>query len=226
MPSELLEDLRSETPDAARVAQSQRTVAKSLKRVRPLPADGVLIAMLMAGFIGLALIGVAPVGSAGFRALNGLQRIADYGTLLVAAWLLAAAIAEQMVPGARRRVPLALAVLFPLVAMAVLTPVLFPDFGMQRFVEMGVPCLRLGLLCAIPSGALTAIAMRQGFLTERRPAALAAAAMGGLVGVGVLALHCPVQNAPHILAWHAGVMVIAVLAGGAAGWVFTRGDAD
>ena len=40
-------------------------------------------------------------------------------------------------------------------------------------------------------------------------------ATAGLLGVTVLQFRCPLQNAPHLLVWHGGVLVVATVAGSA-----------
>ena len=176
----------------------------------------------MSAFILIVSLATMTIGFPGVHALGIIQRAIYYGVLLVSALLLAIAATEQMIPGARRRVPVTIAVLFPLIAMMVVVPALFPVFEMQRFFEQGTSCLRIGLLCAISSSALTAIVIRRGFVTDWLSAAAIGGALSGLVGVSVLALHCPIQSAPHIMAWHVGVLVAAIAGGAFVGRVLSR----
>ena len=221
-PEELFREIRDAEPDPAHMMSIQHALAGSKRSVRPLPSDAALAAVLVGAFLLIALAAALPVGYAGFDALSIAQKLVMYGSLLLSAGILGLAVIEQMVPGARRRVPVALAIAFPILAMAFIVPFLFPDFSTRNFVRQGVPCLRLGLLCAIPSGALAGLFLRRGFLTSPIAAAVAAGGLSGLVGLAVLALHCPIQNAAHVLAWHLGVVAVSVLGGGALGWAALR----
>ena len=60
------------------------------------------------------------------------------------------------------------------------------------------------------------------WLIVRRGAPLAVGTLGatigaaaGLLGVTVLQFRCPLQEAPHLLVWHGGVLVLATVAGSA-----------
>ena len=64
--------------------------------------------------------------------------------------------------------------------------------------------------------------MRRGYLTEPIRGAVAGGAFAGLVGLAVLSLHCPVSNAPHVLAWHLPVVLVGVAGGAISGWVAAR----
>jgi hypothetical protein len=126
-----------------------------------------------------------------------------------------------MIPGSKRRVPPALAILFPLLALGVATPVLFPDMGVADFVRRGYPCLRLGLICSLPSAAAASLLMRRGVTVNPLLAMATAGAFSGLVGVGALALHCSVLNTPHILIWHLSTVAICAVVGALLGLALT-----
>jgi hypothetical protein len=222
MASDLLDELRGETPDAARVAQIQAALSDSLQPVAPLPSDRVLVPLLVTVFLILVVLCTMPFGFYGLRTFSWLQKIFYFGSLLFAAWSMAKALADQSIPGGRHRIPLPVQIILPVVLVALVTLLIFPQFGTYRFVRQGEPCLRIGLLCAIPAALILAIAMRRGFITDRLAAATTAGSFAGLFGIGVLALHCPIQNSAHILVWHFGVIVIAILAGAMLGWAADR----
>ncbi len=207
------EQFLTETPSAARLASIEARLDGDRKAVRPLPPDSFLAAVSLAAFVALAILGAWPFGYSGMHARSTGQMLAEYAAVFISAAALALAVVEQMIPGAKRRVPPALAVLFPVVALLVIVPSLFPFFGAESFVQRGIPCLRLGLICAIPSGGLTWLLMRRGYACGAMSAALCGGAFSGLVGVGALALHCPILNAAHILTWHVGVIAISIAAG-------------
>jgi hypothetical protein len=222
LPSDLLDDLRKQNPDPARVAQIQRALSESSRSVKPLPSDRVLVLLLLAGFLILVVAGAILFGFLGLETFSPLQKVLYYGALLFAGWSLASATVEQIIPAARYRFPFSVQILAPLLVFALITMVVFPDFQTNHFVSQGIPCLRLGLIVALPSAVIVSLVMTRGFVTDRLTAAIAAGAFSGLIGTGVLALHCPIANSAHILTWHMGVIAIAVLAGATIGWVVSR----
>jgi hypothetical protein len=222
MEPELFDRLRHETPSPERVAAIRKTAAASLKRVRPLPSNAVLIAISTIVFVLAAIAEASIVGFPGFHALSLTQMLVEYSAVLASAVVLSISVVAQMIPGTRLRVPPVLALLGPLVLLGLLIPLLFPDFTMNDFVRTGVFCLRLGTLCALAGGVLAWAFLRLGFVTGPMPAALAAAGISGLLGVGVLALHCPILDAAHILVWHLGVIVVALAGGALVGYAASR----
>ena len=222
MPSNLFEEIRAAEPESARVAEIRRTLSRSLKPVLPLPSNRVLTALLVGAFVALAVAGALPVGFERLRILSFSQCFFYYSLLLLSASVLAAAVVQEMIPGTQRRIPLAVTILVPPVAIALLVLVLFPDIETRHFVERGIPCLRLGLLCAIPGGALIGIGVRRGFVTDWIVCAITVGALAGLIGVASLALHCSIENAAHILVWHLGVMFVAAATGAVAGWFVSQ----
>jgi hypothetical protein len=74
----------------------------------------------------------------------------------------------------------------------------------------------MGLLVAVPAGALSALWLRRGVVLHPSAAGAAAGLMGALAGVFALELHCPYLQAPHLL-WHALVIPVAAVAGAGIG---------
>jgi hypothetical protein len=204
------EDIRRAEPSASRVEAIQDQIAASLHPVKPLPSDRVLVSGLLAGFVCLGVLCAIPIGLKGFHAMTTAQRLVDYCAILLGAWALARIITAEMIPGARRSVPPAVSITAAFAMTIGVTVLLFPDYSMIRFVRSGIPCLVIGTVCAIPAGFLVWRVIRLGMMTETMPLALASAVLSGLTGVFVLALHCPILNAAHILTWHVGVPALAL----------------
>jgi hypothetical protein len=158
-------------------------------------------------------------GHGALHFLSPFQMAVYFGAFLLLAILFSMAIVEQIIPGARRRIRpgwlMAGAALF----LIVLTPLLFEQFGLDRFVERGVHCLEFGTVCAAVGGALGFLLIRKGFLTSPLEAAVLTGCFAGLSGVTALAFVCPQLNAPHILVWHFGTMAIGTAAGALIGLV-------
>ncbi len=218
MPSDLFEELKNAEPQADLLVGIRSTISRSLRPVRPLPSDSALLAVVLLGLFALIAIGTLMAGWVGLLATTPRQRLLYYGPIAIAAYLLARASISQMIPGSRSRVAGKPELLGLLGALIALVWFLFPGNLTEDFVSTGIPCLRLGLLCALPAAALTVILLRKGFVTDWIAAALSLGALSGIAGFGVLALHCPIQNSFHILVWHMGVIGITVVLGGAAGW--------
>lgn len=199
--------------DRERVYQIQRLITASLKPVRPLPSDRTLIAIFLTLFTVFSLIAAIPVGYIGFHALSIQQRFAYYLLISVYAILFAVTTSQQMIPGSKRTVHPRWLIIAALLSLAVVSVVLFPNFDLDRFVSLGIPCLRLGTISALLSGTLFWFVLRKGFFASPVEASTSAGFFGGLAGVAVLALHCPIQNAAHIIVWHLGAMVLGGLGG-------------
>jgi hypothetical protein len=201
------------TPDSARLARVKKTFAASASPVRPLPSNGAMMLLCAGVFVVLAILLTIPVGFPGFAKMSVSGRWMDYSVVFLLTMVMAGGVVEQMIPGSRRTMRPVWTIFFGILLLSVTAVFLFPDFAMQRFVPTGIPCLRYGLVCAIPGAGFTWILMRFGFVTDPVPAAVSAGALSGLLGAAVLALHCSIFNAPHIVVWHVGVIVVASLSG-------------
>ena len=90
---------------------------------------------------------------------------------------------------------------------------LFPWRGVQAFVAMGWPCLLGGLGIAVPAALLLWVIVRRGAPLSVGTLGATIGATAGLLGVTVLQFKCPLQEAPHLVVWHGGVLVVATVAG-------------
>ena len=196
----------------------RRAVLSSLKPVRPLAPEWVWVAVLLGIFIVVALAGGTGLGFYGVQALDGCRLALILVLLLTGASIAAFAIAREMTPAGLRKVhPAALAALS--VAMfAAAFVLLFRDYDMVAF-GRGVACLRAGMLFALPAAGLGWIVARRGFVLDRLAAGVAIGMLGGLTGLAMLELHCPILTAPHVLVWHLAVLAFSAALGALAGWI-------
>ncbi len=118
-----------------------------------------------------------------------------------------------MIPGAKYLVPSAVLSIAALVVLGILSAILFANRSTENFVSHGIPCLRLGVISALISGFLGWRLLQRGYLVSPRETITLYGFFAGLVGVCVLALHCPILNSLHVLVWHLGAMVLAGLVG-------------
>ncbi len=204
-------------PSKARVEQIQELLVARRESVRPLASDGVLTWQYSAMFAAFSILAAIPFGYHGFHVLEMYQKVAYVSVISMDAIWLALTVVQEMIPGSKRKANAWWAMVAALALLALLAALLFHNFDLERFVSLGVPCLRLGSLCAIVSGGLFWLIFRRGFFTSPVKAGASIGLFAGLAGVAVLALHCAVQNSAHIIVWHLGAMLIGGSVGGVAG---------
>jgi hypothetical protein len=161
-------------------------------------------------------------GHEALHALSPFQMLLYFGSFILLAICFSVALAEQIVPGSKRRVNSGALLIAAWLLLISLIPALFQNFELHDFVQDGWPCLKLGTVGAVLAGSLGVVLMRKGFLSSPLQASLLLGSFAGLAGVAALALVCPYLNAPHILVWHLGPMVIGGLGGTAIGFVLTQ----
>lgn len=209
-------------PTNERLATIRQLVNRSISPVRPLPSSGVLVLLTLVCFLGFAGLATIPVGFFGYRHLSADQKLVYYSVILLCSALLSAATVQEVIPGSRRRFSPAMVIVIPIAAMAVVVVALFPATDFVDFVRIGLPCLKLGTLCAAVIGGLGYLLFRKGLSTAPVRTAAVGGLLAGLAGFAVLALHCPVQNFAHILVWHLGAVVLAGTGGALIAFVRTR----
>lgn len=190
--------------------------------VKPLAPDAVLVSMTTVAFAIFCVIVAALFGFAGFVGLTLPQRLVYYGTVILFGLLFSMASVQAAIPGAKVRVRRSLLMGGAVLVLAFLVAGLFPDFSLNRFVVHGIPCLRLGCVSAAVFGLLAAIPLRRGYVTDIRSTSLLLGCFAGFSGVAVLALHCPLQNALHIIVWHLGAIAVSAAGGYGIGSLLLR----
>jgi hypothetical protein len=202
-------------PDPKHIREIQGLITTALKPVRPLPSTAKLVWSLLAVFAAFSLLAAVPVGYKGFHVLNLYERFLYYGSILACAAWFSITIAQAMIPGSKHKISPRWLILTTTLALAFLVSALFQEFDTHRFVMAGLPCLRLGCICALLSGALFWVVLRRGFFTSPVAATTTVGCFAGLAGVAVLSLHCPIENSAHIIVWHLGAMALGGLGGAA-----------
>ena len=213
--SRMIQALRTPTemPGQAKLAAVQERVLASLQPVRPLPSDGKLTLLALLFFVVFVNAVTMLFGYTGYEHMNAMQRLWYIATILVLAVVFTRSVSEQVIPGQRARVGVIGPIAGSMVLLALLVSTLFPHFETTSFVARGIPCLRLGMACAAVCSLLVFPFVRRGFSPSPLLAGGIVAAFGGLTGVGVLALHCPLLNAAHIMVWHLGAIALSSVAG-------------
>lgn len=213
-----------ELPDQQRLDRVAAQITASLRIVRPLPSDGKMMLFAFVSFVVFACLMTIPFGYDGFHRLSAFQKGLYHVTLAVLGLFFSLSTVEAIVPGSKLRVSPLLVVVGSVVLLAIVSVVLFPQFGLQDFTEIGVPCLQLGLACAALGSGFAVFFVRKGYSVSPVWTGTVVGSFGGLLGVAVLALHCVQQNAAHVLVWHIGAMVISAVTGAVLGYFVPPGE--
>jgi hypothetical protein len=204
-------------PEASGAARRARSVIiGDLRPVRPLPASWILKLLFAGAFATVAVASGSLLGPHGFHALDDLQRAAIYSTLVALAMAAAVACSRQMRPAGGSRLG-GVALLLALACFPAVASAIFRGYSTVNLVPEGVPCLRAGLLVALPTAILITWILRRGFVLDWSAAGLAGGVLSGLTGLGMLEVHCPNLKAIHILVWHLGVVAVSAALGFAIG---------
>lgn len=203
--------------DPSPLERVKKSVLPAVSPVTPLGAPSLYVAAFLGILILVAVGAAALLGMNGFRALSGGERVLIFAVLAASSAGAAVAVTREMRPAAGRRIG---AWMLPASAAAVTTAfvILFHNYETTAFVRQGIPCLRAGLVCAIPAALLVLVVMRRGFVLDAAAAGIAVGTLAGLAGMTMLEIHCPNLKLIHVAFWHTAV----ILSSGAAGWLTGR----
>ncbi len=215
---------QGDPPDASMLHRISAQLAATSAPVRPLPSNTVLLTVSLAIFTAVSLLIAAVVHFFAFDSLSVGEMVVYYSTVSFFAVLFARAVVERMIPGAKRYLPSALLWGASLAVLGILMSVIFSDYTTERLVASGIPCLRLGSISALISGLLGWGLVRRGYFVSPRETILLYCFFAGLVGVAVLALHCPIRNSLHCVIFHLGALVLAGIVGLFLGKYFNNAD--
>lgn len=183
-------------------------IEPSLRPVRPLWPPWMLSCALGLAAIVVALLGAQFCGMYGWEEMGLTERVAVLGGIAAVGAVCCVGLTARMIPGART---LAGPVALPAGAVAIVLTVLallFRSYAVDDFLENGLICFRAGLSCAVAMGLAAGLVTLRGYAVDPAAAGAAGGALAGLSGVGMLALHCPIFDLPHVATWHVGVMVV------------------
>ena len=201
------------------------SVKAGLRPVRPLPPTWLLDLGLVLVCAVVALAGAARAGFYGFDKMDGIERVLVFSVLAILLWVAGSEYAQAMIPGSRRRFSSGALLATVIATLGVVLAALFRNYHVSHFFSAGIVCLLTGFVHAIPAALLAWLLLRRGFAVNFVSAGLAAGALGGVAGVGMLELHCPNFQAAHVLVWHLAVVPLSAAAGALVGWVLRRRSA-
>jgi Negative regulator of sigma F len=205
--------LRSAPLSPALYGRIQSTIQASLQRVSPRPPTRVIAFQFGTAFLLFAIPAAATLGLGGVEKMNVFQLIAITAVLALGVALLALSLAWQVTPGSLQRISVRGAVTILVAGFVAGIVFLFPWHTPEAFLARGWPCLRLGLVMALPAGLLFWLVARRGAPLDMKTLGGTLGAISGLVGVSVLQFHCDRQETEHLLFWHGGVLLLSTVAG-------------
>lgn len=208
-----------------RAAAAARAEAALLTDLRPTKQIAGTAHFAMGFAVIWAIVAVAiasALGMAGVRALDGIERGSILSALVAAAVMASTGVAREMRPAAGPSLG-AWALGASLVGFPLVFAANFHDLRLGGFVHEGWPCLRAGLMAAVPAALAAVILLRKGFVLNWKMAGLAAGTLAGLAGLGMLELHCPNLKLLHVVVWHVAVVAASGTAGLVGGWAADAG---
>jgi hypothetical protein len=193
----------------------EAALGESLTPVTPLPSFWMRSAQLFLAFVVVGVLKVSVLGVAALQQMTVAERLANVGVTLLGAVLLSLTLAKHMAPGALRLIPFGVAPIMSAMGFGVGVMLTLPDRGSDVFIADGWPCFRAGLLMATPCGLLYWLLVRRGQPLSWGGLVPSLGAMAGLLAATVPTVRqatCSHQEViGHLLVWHGGVVVVAVL---------------
>ena len=197
--------------------KAQTALLSSLRPVEPVPSTRILALQLFLTFLVVAFPVVGILEPAGLRAMGWLQLIAMAAVLAGGGLILSLSLAWQMIPGSLHRVPAKAAVAILAAAFFAGAAMLFPWHTPAGFFRLGLHCLGVGTIMAVPAVALFAMLVWRAAPLGMGTLGATLGALAGLLSVTVLQFTCRLQDAMHLMTWHGGVLVVTTLVGAAIG---------
>jgi hypothetical protein len=200
-------------PSASLLRRINAGILEDLRPIRPLAPSRILHLGCAIVFLAVVAVGALLLGMNGWGALSLVQRIVVFSTLVVSAVLLSISMIRQMVPGSKHILAPAVLVVSILVGLLMVIAATFRSRPEPAFLASGVMCMKNGLAYSIPAGFLLWLILRRGALLYPKLIGAVAGGLAGLAGLSVLEVNCPNLNVLHILAWHAGVVILGAVGG-------------
>ncbi len=186
---------------------------RSLKPVKARPSIRTLATQFAAAFLLFVSPGIVMMGAAGFHEAGVPQVIGITLVLALAVALLSLSLAWQITPGSLHRVPPKTAPILLSAGFLLGIALLFPWSAPEAFLARGWPCLKMGLLAAIPAAVLFWVLARRGAPVAMGTLGGTLGGIAGLLGATILQFACSRQDAGHLLVWHGGILLVSIAVG-------------
>lgn len=206
-----------EKPAPAMLGGIAKELGANLWPKRPLASPRFYVSVFAAIFALIVAFGVSQVGAFALSAMTAVQRVSILATLGICVLLLEWSLVRQMVPGSRHWFRPEFLPAAVILVLSLVMAVLFRFRQQTGFWLQGWACLRTGFPFALLAAAPFWLVLRRGVILSPRTAGAATGLLAGLVGTGVLEIHCPNLDLSHILVWHLGVSILSALGGLAVG---------
>jgi hypothetical protein len=214
----VLNEARTVAPlPADRRKRISSAMLRDLKPVRPLAPSRIFILGFALVFLGAVAVGSFLSGSSGWSVLSTFQKAAVFGPLAACAGMLAWSLVCLMVPGSKHVIRPIWSSIAALTLLVIVIAGVFHPQAESKFVSTGLRCLRTGSASAVPAAALFWLLLRRGAVLSPGLTGATAGGLAGLAGLMVLEVRCPNLSSYHILVWHWGVALLAMLGGLALG---------
>lgn len=215
--------------DAPASVPAIAVAVEGLKPVRSLPSPWILAAaILLAGAV-VMTVGSRQMGLFGWDTLEPFQRISIFTGLAIAGAASSLLLAQQMFPTRAGRMPPQVCLAVTLTAMAAGPVALMPlEFDAADFSVFGLKCAEYGLFYSLLAAIPIWLLIRKGYFVQPGWAGALTGLVCGICATVALELYCPLIERAHVLVWHGGVVVVAVMAAAMIAY-FTarlRGHAD
>lgn len=201
------------SPSSQTMDRLEQQLASNLRPVTPLPSPGYFTLCFVLLFLVAVSLLTYVWGAVAVPGMSSLQIITIFAMLAISAGALANSLARQMLPASRHRISPRLLPALIVVAAAACIAICFQFQDEHGFWRHAWTCFKAGAL----AGAIASLPL---WLVLRRSAILLPAMTGattgllaGLVGTAALDMHCPIQNAGHLLAGHLGPAAFCCLSG-------------
>ena len=200
-------------PPLDRVKRIEAAIVGDLKPVRPIAPDSVYLTAFAGIFIAVCVIGCYVVGQYGWHTLNSVQKVCIFAPLVVSIAFLLLSMVRQMTPAAKQVRSSALIAAGSFVFLLLIMAILFRPVHEQAFLPSGLACFRTGMTYAVPAAFLFALLLLRGAGLSPLLTGATAGGLAGLLGLGILEIHCPNLNVYHIVVWHVSVTLVCALGG-------------
>ena len=202
---------------ADRTKRISSAMLGNLEPVRPLAPARIFIFGFALVFVGAVAVGSFLSGTVGWSVLSTFQKAAVFGPLAAFAGVLAWSLVRLMVPGSRHVIRPIWSSIAALTLLVIVIAEVFHPQAESEFVSTGLRCLRTGSAWAVPAAALFWLLLRRGAVLSPGLTGATAGGLAGFAGLMVLEVRCPNLSSYHILVWHWGVALLAMLGGLALG---------
>ena len=184
-------------------------IGTGLQPVRPMPPGWMLGGALVLICAAVGIGGAVLLGMSGLHKMSGVEGGLIFSVLATGIVLSGVACLGEAIPGSRRMVSPAILTAGICAGLVAVFLLVFRDYNTTRFVAQGIPCLRAGLIHAVPTAAAVWWVLRRGFAVNPAASGFARGTLAGLAGVLMLELHCPDFEVSHVIVWHTLVIPIS-----------------